>query len=257
VNRTWDILAARHRAVIRAAASTRLLLAFDYDGTLAPIAPTPGGARMPARTTRLLARLARVYPCAVISGRALSDISARLDGVGLQYVFGNHGLESSLAPSRPVPRVRTWVSRLTRLLQGQAGIVIEDKGHSVSVHFRSAPDQRAALEIVSRAVGSIAEARVIQGLASVNLLPRTGANKGTAIRQAVKVSGCRMALYAGDDDTDEDVFGALTPARLVAIHVGRSTATRARFHVDGQRSIDRLLQALLDARGAGGRAVRS
>ncbi|HWV94312.1 MAG TPA: trehalose-phosphatase, partial [Vicinamibacterales bacterium] len=84
MNRTHDILAARHASALRTFARTHVLLAFDYDGTLSPIAPTPERARLPATTRRLLVRVARRYPLVVISGRALADISERVAEIGVQ-----------------------------------------------------------------------------------------------------------------------------------------------------------------------------
>ena len=74
VTRTGDILATRQQRILRAFASSNALLAIDYDGTLAPIAPTPDRARMRARTRTLLAQVARCYPSIAISGRPLDDI---------------------------------------------------------------------------------------------------------------------------------------------------------------------------------------
>jgi len=93
VTRTRNILANRNLPVLSTFASSNVLLAFDYDGTLAPIAAAPRLARMRARTHQLLVRVTRVYPCVVISGRTLSDISRRVKRIPLCYVFGNHGLE--------------------------------------------------------------------------------------------------------------------------------------------------------------------
>src|SRR5690606_19595485 len=74
---TLDLLARRHAATLARFAHTSLLIAFDYDGTLAPITATPTAARMRAATRQLLKQLARRYPCVVISGRALDDVAER------------------------------------------------------------------------------------------------------------------------------------------------------------------------------------
>jgi trehalose 6-phosphate phosphatase len=248
VNRTHDILAARHSSTLRTFARTHVLLAFDYDGTLSPIAPTPERARLPAHTKRLLVRAAQTYPLVVISGRALADISERVADIGVQHVFGNHGLEWSGGPSRPRAQVRQWVQQLTRQLSHQRGVVIEDKAHSVSVHYRSAPDQEEALRLIMPIVRKLPEVRIICGAAAVNLLPKDGANKGVALRRALELSACDTAVYVGDDETDEDAFGALKPEKLLSIRIGRSEASRALYHLESQQSIDQLLHVLVDAR---------
>ena len=156
VNRTRTILSPRHVPVLRTFARTHVLLAFDYDGTLSPIAPTPERARLPAATRRLLTQVARLYPVVVISGRALADIGARVADIGVQQIFGNHGLEWSRATSRPTAQVRRWVAPLREQLAGEPGVMIEDKAHSLSVHFRLAPDQERALRHILPVVTPVA-----------------------------------------------------------------------------------------------------
>ena len=229
MNRTHDILAARHASALRTFARSHVLLAFDYDGTLSPIAPTPERARLPATTRRLLVRVARRYPLVVISGRALADISERVAEIGVQHVFGNHGLEWSGGPSRPRSQVRKWVHQLTEQLSEQPGVVIEDKAHSLSVHYRSAPDHGRALRLILPVVRALPGARIISGAAAVNLLPDHGANKGVALRRALDTSGCERAIYVGDDETDEDAFAAFKPDRLLPIRIGASKKTHARY----------------------------
>jgi trehalose 6-phosphate phosphatase len=213
---------------------------------LSPIAPTPESAHLPATTAQLLEHVAAQYPLVVISGRALNDISGRVSGLGVRHVFGNHGLEWSGGKSRPRAQVHGWVDHLRAQLSGQPGVFVEDKTYSLSVHYRLAPDNARALELILPIVRALPDVRIICGAAAVNLLPKHGANKGRALRRALEETGCAKAIYVGDDDTDEDAFGALTPDTLLAIRVGPSSASRAMYHLDSQESIDRLLQALLD-----------
>lgn len=242
------ILARRHAQTLSAFALGNLLLAFDYDGTLAPIAPTPAGARMRAQTRALLRRIARAYPSIVISGRAFDDISRRLRGIPLWYIFGNHGSEP-LAPAVSGHPTAEWVRTLRRSLPADPGIIVEDKRHTVTVHFRHARNPDAAGEAARRAALQIPEARIVGGKQAINLLRRGGPDKSSALRYAMKAFACDTAVYVGDDETDEDAFGALDAERLLAIRVGRPTAaSRARFYLDSQGEIDRLLERLLELR---------
>ena len=149
VNCTRAILAPEHISVLRSFAQRGVLLAFDYDGTLSPIAPTPESAHLPATTKRLLVRVAAQYPLVVISGRALHDISVRVADIGVRHVFGNHGFEWSGGKSRPRTQVHHWAEQLREQLSGHPGVFIEDKTHSLSVHYRLAPDQRARAPVHS------------------------------------------------------------------------------------------------------------
>jgi trehalose 6-phosphate phosphatase len=84
------ILAKRHIHKLANFASSNVLLGFDYDGTLAPLASNPGIARMRASTSRLLASVARRYPCVVISGRARDDLARHVGDIPVRQLSGNH-----------------------------------------------------------------------------------------------------------------------------------------------------------------------
>ncbi|HEV2447687.1 MAG TPA: trehalose-phosphatase, partial [Candidatus Sulfopaludibacter sp.] len=99
------------RVAVRLAAE-KTLCAFDYDGTLAPIVAHPASARMRAGTSRLLARVAALYPCAVISGRARRDLHERLAGTGVKRVIGNHGAEAESHADAGRPEVERWLTAL-------------------------------------------------------------------------------------------------------------------------------------------------
>ena len=77
---------------------------------------------------------------------------------------------------------------------------------------------------------------------------RNGTDKGVALQRARRVLACDTAIYVGDDATDEDAFASAPPEQLLAIRVGASRASRARFYLHSQAEIDRFLQALLNAR---------
>ena len=249
MNRTRAILSARHLPVLRRFAGSHVLLAFDYDGTLSPIASTPARARMPAMTRRLLVSVAQRYPCAVISGRAFSDISARLAGIPIQHVFGNHGLEPPEPGAAPHPQIRQWLILLRERLAGLSGVILEDKRYSLTIHYRAAPHRQRAIEAIHLALPALTDLRIIGGSEAVNLLPGSGSNKGLALRRAMALSACETVLYVGDEQTDEDAFAAFGPEQLLAIRVESSRASHARYHLESQKSIDVLLRTLLDARG--------
>lgn len=241
------MLAAEHRSPLTAYALSNVLLAFDYDGCLAPIAATPARARMRRATRRLLADVAALYPCVVISGRALEDIARRLAGIPVWHVFGNHGLESESGRGRPVDQTRAWVRRLTNALSGHAGVVIEDKGFSVTVHYRGASDRPAAVAAIDAAVQGLPGARIMGGEEAVNLLPFGGADKGVAVRDALRLFACETCIYVGDDETDEDAFAAARD-RVLGIRIGGAASSNARYHLESQGYIDVLLLRLIQLR---------
>ena len=243
-----DILDARNLPVLARFSHSNVLLGFDYDGTLAPIVDAPERARMRARTRQLLARVSRRYACVVISGRALHDIARRVSRIPLWHVFGNHGFEPAPPEQHLTDLTAEWVRELRGRLPGERGVRVEDKTHTVTIHYRAARDRKAALSAIDEAVRSLRGVRVIDGADAVNLLPRDGPDKGFALRRAMARFGCESAIYVGDDGTDEDAFTALGDERVLGIRVGRNGGSRARFHIASQAEIDVLLQELASLR---------
>jgi len=117
-----SLLAPQNRPALRRLARGRVLLAFDFDGTLAPIVADPARAHLRPSTRRLLIEVARKYPCVVISGRNRADVASRLTGIPLRRVLGNHGIEPS--PALPAARraVRRWLACLKPRLERVPGL---------------------------------------------------------------------------------------------------------------------------------------
>src|SRR5262245_2834683 len=87
------ILAKNHLSALTHFSSSNVLVAFDYDGTLAAFTADPNRARLRSRTKKLLITTAQRYPCVIISGRASDDVTRYVADIPLWHVFGNHGLE--------------------------------------------------------------------------------------------------------------------------------------------------------------------
>jgi trehalose 6-phosphate phosphatase len=241
------ILAREQRPMLRRLARRRLLVALDYDGTLAPIVAHPERAALAPRTRRLLRRVAALYPCVVISGRSRRDLLTRVGGLGLAGAIGNHGGEPSPRAAARRARVGRWRRALERKLRRVPGVRIEDKGLSLSVHYRESTRPGAARAAIRRAAGGLAGARVVGGKSVVNVTPAEAPHKGAALEAARRLLGCEATLYVGDDETDEDAF-ALRGASRIGVRVGRKRGSRARYFLSGQAAVDALLQRLLRLR---------
>jgi trehalose 6-phosphate phosphatase len=239
------VLARMNRGVLERFAASRTLLAFDFDGTLAPIVADRDRAAMRHSTRRLLEELARRYPCVVISGRSRGDVGRRLRGVPLAGVVGNHGLEPRHAMAREGRAVRRWARALEERLGGIPGVVIEDKGLSLAVHFRGARRKREARGRILTAAAALGDVRLVGGKLVLNVLPAGAPGKGRALERARARLGCDASVYVGDDETDEDVFALEAPARLLGIRVGRSAGSAAGYFIRTQAEIDRLLRSFL------------
>ena len=242
-----NLLVRRSRPLLRDLAAHRTLLVFDFDGTLAPIVESRHRARLPAATVRLLRAVAEAWPCAVISGRSRADVEARLGGVRLLALVGNHGAEQR--PALPGAagwrrRVRSWRRRLEVDLADVRGIDVEDKGLSLAVHVRgSAAQRRAAI-----ALAGLEGARVVGGKRVRNATVLGAPDKGDALLRLVRLGRYERVLFVGDDDTDEDVFRRAPDVPLVGVAVGRRSHSAAPYYLRRQGDVARLLSALGDLR---------
>lgn len=240
------IMAAGNSALLSELAAARALLAFDFDGTLAPIVAQRDEAQMRKVTARLFSRLCSLYPCAVISGRSRDDVIARLEGARVRRVIGNHGLETGKGTEQHREAMRRVLAPLRRALAGARGIEIEDKGGSLAVHFRRARRKRAARALIARATRSLdTPLRIVPGIEVVNVVPAGAPHKGDALLAVQAALRADSALYVGDDVTDEDVFGLQRRAGLVTVRVGTSRSSAATYCLRDQREIDALLEALI------------
>ncbi|MBI3182632.1 MAG: trehalose-phosphatase [Myxococcales bacterium] len=225
-------------------AAGRVLLGFDFDGTLAPIVSQPERAAMGESTRELLGQLARRRPCVLISGRAQADALKRVRGIGFAEVVGNHGIEPWMASDRFLEEIQGWRASLEASLRRLPGVELEDKLFSLALHYRRCRNKEAAREAIERAAHSLAGARLVPGKMVVNVLPNGAPTKGEALAQARSRLRAETALYVGDDETDEDVF-ALGGPGLIGVRVGAHRDSRAGFFIRSQAEIDDLLEALL------------
>jgi trehalose 6-phosphate phosphatase len=245
------LLSQENEDLLAQLAWSRVLLAFDFDGTLAPIVTDRDEARMRARTRALLARVAEAYPCVVISGRGRADVAARVTGIPLRRVIGNHGLEPGPHIARFERTIREVLPLLERALAGQPGVEIEDKRFSLAVHYRRSRQKREAREAIQSAVLRLpVPMRIVPGKQVANVIPDAAPHKGDALLRARALARADTALYLGDDATDEDVFRLDQPGRLLAVRVGRSRSSAAPYYLRDQREVDALLARLVELRAA-------
>ena len=259
-----------------------LAVMLDVDGTLAPIAPRPGEAAVPAETSRVVAALAALPDVHVVlvSGRAAAD-ARRMVGVANVWVIGNHGFEvvSPDGDEMEQPELETWRSPIARaarriapLVAPVPGVFLEDKGWTLSVHYRLA-DSKVVPRLIE-SVERVAEPlglRVSRGKMVLEVRPDVRVDKGTAVLRLAaeldalpgKGDGTTQAddgnpsptdaggstLFVGDDRTDEDAFRALRSrsSRVVTVRVtnGEDIATAAEFSVEDPAAVRKLLEWLL------------
>jgi trehalose 6-phosphate phosphatase len=242
-----SVLDSKLVGAITRAAADRLLVAFDLDGTLAPLRRRFQSATIRPVTRVLLQDVADRYPTIVLTGRSRRDAASKLRGVRLAAIVGNHGLEDRDGHAGARACVRKWKDALDAGLPPDAEV--ENKGESLSIHFRRARNPAQTRRRVLRALASLSpKPRLIAGKALVNVVPDFGVHKGTALAALMRRHRAR-AIYVGDDLTDEDVFAMPASNGVVTVRVGKSRRSKARHHIRNQRDIDDLLAVLVNARG--------
>jgi trehalose 6-phosphate phosphatase len=250
-----DLLGSEGLAELRLLAGSRALLAFDFDGTLAPIVRHSDRAAMRSRTRHLLAEVARTWPCAVISGRRLVDLQPRFEGIPVRWFVGSHGAEGA-APLPGACRVRRsvlhWLERLRADLPDLPGVWVEDKGMSLAVHYRGSPRRAHAREAILDVARTFDGARVVPGKCVVDVLPASAPDKGAALAHLVEALSPERVLFAGDDVTDEDAFARDIGVPCTTVRVGGAGPSRARYRLEGQGAVDTLLEVLLGERLSSG-----
>jgi trehalose 6-phosphate phosphatase len=236
-------------ACLDAVLATRPLLAFDIDGTLAPIAQRPDEARLPDEVQRCLATLVQTSDVAIITGRSVDD-ARRMLAFEPRYLIGNHGAEGLPAWNKRsaafVRAVRGWREALEASHELEdAGVTLEDKRYSLSLHYRNAPDASAARRAIDCVIERLVpRAKVVGGKAVVNVLPPDAPDKGEALRALIEQTGCDNVLYVGDDDTDETVFGLHLPS-VLTLRVEPSAQSEAALFVRDQREVLTLVQHIV------------
>jgi len=238
-----------HRDLLEMFASSNVLLAFDYDGTLAPLVNTPARATMRGSTQRLLMRASQLYPCVVITGRAQADALGRLRNIEVHRVVGNHGAEPSPHAKSIRRRVQRWLPVLKARLYQHQGVFVEDKGFSVAVHYRNARKKSSARRAILSASHSLKDVRLVGGKLVVNFVVPDAPHKGLALERERSHFACDTVIYVGDDETDEDVFQLDRPGQLLSIRVGRKRTSSASYYIRNQSEVDRLLETLITLRG--------
>lgn len=181
----------------------------DVDGVLAPIVDVPADAAVPADTREELARLHGRYALvACISGRSGAD-ARRVVGLPELVYVGEHGLELE-------PEATAWSDRLQQFAATIDWEDVERKPLTISFHYRRADDEEEAVAFLT-AVATRARSEGLVprfGRKVLELRPPLDAHKGTAVAHLLRERGLRRALYAGDDTTDLDAFGALASLDL-------------------------------------------
>ena len=233
----------------------RQALFLDVDGTLLEFAAHPDAVRVPTPLRDTLARLHRRLAGAValVSGRPLEVLDALFEPLHLPAA-GLHGLElRNGGPPRPAPEpgaeLAAVLERARAFAAQRPGTVVEDKGSSIGLHWRSAPEyaddmQRFATQALEQLPGHCLQL----GKQVAELRPR-GADKGDAIATLMQQPPFRgrHAVFAGDDLTDEHGFEVINASGGTSVLVGDREPSAATHRLDNTRAVLDWLQQGADA----------
>jgi trehalose 6-phosphate phosphatase len=221
----------------------------DVDGTLIDIAETPGAVQVDAALLELIGDLHRICGGAValISGRPLSDLDDRLGTLRLPMA-GQHGLERRDAAGRlwlqaAPPEAKCAIkAALVPILERYPGLLIEDKGLTLTLHYRRVPALAAyAHRLMARLVAGAGDLELQKGKRVVEAKP-AGFDKGTAIGEYLAESPYhgRQPVFIGDDANDEHGFARTNSAGGISIRVGPGRSC-ARYRLPNVAAVRRWL----------------
>lgn len=232
----------------------RTLFAFDYDGTLAGLHPHPDDAILTAEIFARLEQLCNLAPVAILTGRSVADVRKFLPP-SITRLVGNHGLEGVPAWNEALAKaqsaVNAWRPRINEELGRMPRVLFEDKAYSITLHAAEGSLERAALEHLAAALHPAT--RVILGKGVLNVVPADAPDKGSALRELMRMEGFDKAVFAGDDVTDEDVFALADPS-IFGILVGPRALSVARWRLHPQERVRELLDHLIALAAADPRA---
>jgi trehalose 6-phosphate phosphatase len=257
---SWATLSADSQA------ASHLLLLSDYDGTLTPIVSRPEEAVLSSEVREKLRTLAQKPNSSVgiISGRPLSELESMVAIEGIYYA-GNHGLEIE-GPglrfvSQPAEIARTMMKDLARRLAATLdsidGVIVEDKGLSLSVHYRLV--KKGEENLVAEAFKQLTspllnkgKIRITSGKKVLEVRPPIDWHKGKAVEAITREIKTLLKLeqvltiYLGDDTTDEDAFSVIHRPGGWSIFVGgENPASVAEYFLNSTIEVEEFLSRLI------------
>ena len=259
--RSWESFSSDARA------ASHILLLSDYDGTLTPIVGRPDEAILSPQVREKLSALANkpTFSVGIISGRSLSEVKALVEIEGIYYA-GNHGLEMegpglrfiNTAAKAAQNELKDIARQLSDKLGNIKGVILEDKGLSLSVHYRLVKDdeENIVAEIFQQIVSPLlreGKIRVTSGKKVWEVRPPIEWHKGKAVEtitQELKaILDCKqlLTIYLGDDTTDEDVFMTIHRPEGWSIFVGKENpSSNAEYFLNSTSEVTTFLSRLLE-----------
>ena len=247
--------------------ASHVLFLCDYDGTLTPIVDRPRDAILLPAVRDNLSTLARKpnFTVGIISGRSLVELRYMVAIEGIYYA-GNHGLEIEgpeldfISPEAELGQamIKDLAEQFTEVLGNIAGVIVEDKGLSLSVHYRmvSKEEKDNVAVTFKRMVSPLADAgkiKITKGKKVFEVRPPIDWDKGKAVasirREIISLLKLDrvLTIYLGDDATDEDAFRDLHRPEGWSVYVGQENASSAAdYYLNSTDEVAEFLSRLLE-----------
>ncbi len=238
-----------------------VILFLDYDGTIVPIVKRPELAKPHPMRRKLLEKISKKIPVAIVSGRSLYDLKKLVKIKGI-YLIGNHGLEILFKREiwvhpyaiRMKKYIGKTLKRIEDRLKNLRGVIVEDKGLSGSIHYRLLnQDKKKALksiieEEISKSKGKL---KIKKGKKVFEIRLNLNWNKGDGVKKLLSLLNLKneaLKIYIGDDETDEDAFRIFKGGDLTIL-VGRKKSSFAKFRLKNVNKVWLFLKELLKKMG--------
>lgn len=248
-----------HKVCPKIQKSRRVFLFFDYDGTLTPIVSTPEKARISPAVRGSIRKLQKdpKFIVAIISGRSLKNVKKMVGVKDLIYA-GNHGLEIEEIGRKVLkpkcPSIKSLLNSIRLSLKKELkyikGVIVEDKGCTLSVHFRLVSPRKKGLVkgIFGRIVkphALLKKIRISGGKMVLEVRPGIGWDKGRTIQYLLRRHKGALPIYLGDDVTDRDAFRAIK-GRGISVFVGQpKRIIKADYFLKNAKDVEKFITRLI------------
>lgn len=238
-----------------------ILLFLDYDGTLTPIVATPDLAIISDTMRETVLEVAKKMTVSVVSGRATDDVRSKVKIDGIFYA-GSHGFEivdpkGEVTINEEAQKIRKTINEVHQKLSEQLkkvdGALVENVKYTISSHYRNVADKDfpKVKEEVEKILEEYPTLRKTEGKKVFEIRPKIDWDKGRAVSWILKVLNYdkekHIAIYIGDDTTDEDAFKVLKDKGFGIFVATEPRLSEAKYKIKDVDEVQKVLEFLMNS----------
>ena len=231
----------------------------DYDGTLTPIVDTPDLAVLSQEMRETVQRLSKNYKVSIVSGRAIDDVRSKVQVSGI-FFAGSHGFEivdpsGKVEISKEAQAIRHVIDevyeKLSARLKDVKGALVEHVKYTISAHYRLVSDEDfpKVENAVEDILNEYPDLRKTNGKKVFEIRPKIDWHKGKAVEWILNILGYhpdnQLAIYIGDDVTDEDAFAALEGKGFGILVADELRTSRASYIIKDTQDVKKVLESFI------------